>query len=269
MSEGSPSVVSLAQQANLSEAQFRRVFKCHTGLTPRQYAQEARRRRLRDSLERETSVTRAGFEAGYSSTGHLAQEGLAATGMPPRQFSEGAPEQTIFHMHAPCRYGHVLMAATSSGVCHIELGQDLEQLEAQLKKRFHRAQLLPGGPQLEQWIQQVLGFLEKPAELESLPLDLQGTLFQKLVWQALRRVPPGQTLSYSQLAASLGKPKASRAVAAACAANRVALAVPCHRVVGKNGKLTGYRWGVEVKRALLESEGAIPGSETPPPKSLR
>ena len=140
---------------------------------------------------------------------------------------------------------------------------------AEIKKRYHRAQLLPGGPQLEQWIQQVLGFLEKPAELESLPLDLQGTLFQKLVWQALRRVPPGQTLSYSQLAASLGKPKASRAVAAACAANRVALAVPCHRVVGKNGKLTGYRWGVEVKRALLESEGAIPGSETPPPKSLR
>ena len=174
--------------------------------------------------------------------------------MAPLAYRAGGAGQSICYAVAPCSLGFVIVAATARGVCAIELGDTQAPLVGRLRQRFPKASFGPGDAQFNRWVQQVLRFLEQPRGLLELPLDIQGTVFQRRVWQALRAIPVGSTVSYGGLAAAIGRPSAVRAVAQACASNPLAVAVPCHRVVRGNGDLAGYRWGVERKAELLRRE---------------
>ncbi len=248
-----PSLAMLAAAVGMSPYHFQRVFKAHTGVSPKQYAMTVRRQRAAATLQAPGSVTAAIYDAGYTSGGHFYAESAAAIGMTPTAYRRGAAGETIRFGVAACYLGWVLVAATSRGLCAIDLGDDLDALEAGLRTRFPHARLVHD-PDFADWVQQVVDFLDAPAKGLALPLDIQGTAFQRRVWAALREIPAGSTLSYSQVAERIGAPTAVRAVAGACAANTLAVAIPCHRVVRRNGDLSGYRWGVERKRRLLARE---------------
>jgi len=247
----------LARSYALSTSHFHRLFTQQVGLTPQQYGEETRRARLRDLLTTDRSVTEAAYEAGYGSSGQFYADSPKAVGMKPKNFSAGGPGELIAYTTTTTFLGRLLVAATERGICSVELGETATA--ETLKERFPQAELV-SLKILQEWVDELLAATLDREALQCLPLDLQGSAFQKNVWQALREIPPGETRSYSQLAAELGKPTATRAVAGACASNRIALLVPCHRVVGKNGSLTGYRWGVERKETLLKRESAQPGA---------
>ncbi len=244
----------LSEAACISESQLVRIFKDTLGLTPNQYGEEVRRERLREALPQGESVTRTAQNTGYNSSGHFYKDAEKALAMTPQDFQNGAPEQRIRYAVVPCSLGHMIVAANPKGICHLQMDDDPKELKDRLFERFSKADIQEEDDQLKSWIDEILQALEGPKKLDHLPLDLQGTVFQKTVWHALQQIPPGQTKSYGQLAADLGNPKATRAVARACATNEVSVIVPCHRVIGKNGKLTGFRWGIERKRRLLEAE---------------
>ena len=210
---------------------------------------------MRETLPDCGSVTAAMYEAGFNSNARFYAQSDAALGMVPSAYRSGGNGEQIRFAIAQCSLGSILVAATDRGVCAIALGDEPEALLHDLQDRFPRAQLRGGDDDFDRTVAAVLGFVEAPAAGLELPLDLRGTSFQLRVWQALRAVPPGTTVSYAQIARRLGIPKASRAVGAAIAANPVAVAVPCHRVIRSDGALSGYRWGVARKRALLEREG--------------
>ncbi|HHY55959.1 MAG TPA: bifunctional DNA-binding transcriptional regulator/O6-methylguanine-DNA methyltransferase Ada [Chloroflexi bacterium] len=247
------SLATLAAAVGMSPYHFQRIFKAHTGVSPKQYALMVRRQRAAALLQTPDSVTTAIYAAGYASSGHFYSESNAAIGMTPTAFRRGATGETIRFGVAACYLGWVLVAATARGLCAIDLGDDPDALEAGLRTRFPHAQLAHD-PDFGDWVQQVVDFLDAPAKGLSLPLDIQGTAFQRRVWAALREIPAGSTVSYSQVAERIGAPAAVRAVAGACAANKLAVAIPCHRVVRQNGDLSGYRWGVARKRQLLARE---------------
>ena len=255
--EQAPSLQALAAEAGMSAFHFHRVFKAETGLTPKAYASAFRARRLREELgASEASVTEAIYGAGFNSNSRFYAASQELLGMHARDYRAGGPNMRIRFAVGQCALGALLVAQSQRGICAILLGDDAEQLVRELQDQFPKAQLLGGDAGFEQLVAQVVGFVEAPALGLNLPLDVQGTAFQERVWQALREIPPGATVSYAEVAARIGQPKAVRAVAQACGANRLAVAIPCHRVVRHSGELSGYRWGVERKRALLLREAA-------------
>jgi AraC family transcriptional regulator of adaptative response/methylated-DNA-[protein]-cysteine methyltransferase len=249
-----PSLQALADRAGLSPHHLHRLFKAQTGLTPRAYAAARRGERLRDGLVSGGTVTEAAFAAGFNASARFYDQADALLGMPPRRYKAGGAQERIRFAIGQSSLGAILVAATERGLCAILLDDDPEFLIRDLQARFPKAELLGGDPDFDAWVAQVVGFVEAPGIGLSLPIDVRGTAFQRRVWQALQAIPDGQTASYSDIAARIGQPAAVRAVAGACAANALAVAIPCHRVVRTDGSLSGYRWGIERKRALLERE---------------
>jgi len=249
-----PSLDVLAKSAGMSRFHFHRLFKALTGVTPKAYADAHRARRVRDELGRGATVTEAIYGAGFNSNGRFYAASSDHLGMTPTAFREGGLGESIRFAIGACWLGAILVAATGKGVCAILLDEDPGALARDLHNRFPRAHLVGGDREFERLVAQVVGFIEAPARGLDLPLDIRGTAFQRRVWEILRAIPPGETASYAEIAARLGKPRAARAVAGACAANALAVAIPCHRVVAANGDLAGYRWGVARKRRLLDRE---------------
>lgn len=246
-----PQLDELARISGMAASRLLRVFKAQTGLTPRAYAAAQRARRVREQLADGAPVTQALYEAGYSSSGRFYEESTDVLGMTPTQFKSGGASQAIHFAVGQCSLGAVLVAASAQGVCAILLGDDPQALVNDLQDRFRKAHLIGADASFEQWVAQVVGLIDSPARGLDLPLDIRGTAFQQRVWQALRGIPAGETVSYAELARRIGSPQAVRAVAGACAANPLAVAIPCHRVVRHDGALSGYRWGIERKRILL------------------
>ena len=249
-----PDLSALAEAAGMSRYHFHRVFKAATGLTPRGYATAHRARRVREALHHGATVTEAVYEAGFGSAGRFYETSEKVLGMPPRSYRHGGRAETIRFALGECSLGSILVAATDTGVCAILLGDDPQALLRDLENRFANARLVGGDEAFEGLVARAVALTESPACGHDLPLDVRGTAFQQRVWQALRDIPAGSTESYAEVAARIGAPGAARAVARACAANPVAVAIPCHRVVRRDGALSGYRWGVERKRTLLERE---------------
>ena len=255
--DGSPALERLARGAEMSPFHFHRLFKSITGVTPGAYAAAHRARRVRRQLaEGKGTVTEAIYDAGFNSNSRFYEASGGLLGMTPTAFRAGGADVDIKFAVGKCSLGSILVARSERGVCAIALGDDPERLVRDLQDRFPQANLVGGDAQFEQLVARVVAFVEAPAAGIDLPLDLRGTAFQQRVWQALRRIPPGKTASYADIAKRIGAPRSVRAVAQACAANAIAVAIPCHRVVRRDGALSGYRWGIERKRALLAKESA-------------
>ena len=253
-SEKMPSLETLAAHAGMSVFHFHRLFKASTGLTPRAYAAAQRGERMRGELTRGRTVTAAIYESGYSSSGQFYGESSQVLGMTPTIYRTGGADADIRFAVGECSLGSILVAQSEIGVCAILLGDDPEALVRDLQDRFPRATLIGGDTGFEELVSRVVGLIEAPGLGLNLPLDVRGTAFQQRVWQALQEIPAGSTASYTEIAARIGAPKSVRAVAQACAANPLAVAIPCHRVVRNDGGLSGYRWGIDRKRALQERE---------------
>ena len=252
--EQAPTLEQLAQHAGLSTFHLHRLFKTMTGVTPKQYAAAHRVKRVKSELSRSNTVTEAIYGAGYNSNGRFYEQSNDVLGMTPTAYRAGGADTEICFAIGECSLGSILVAASERGVCAILIGDDPNVLARDLQDRFPRADLIGGDAQFEQLVAKVVGFVEAPALGLDLPLDVRGTAFQQRVWQALREIPAGRTVSYLQIANRIGAPKAVRAVGAAVGANPLAVAIPCHRVIRTDGSLCGYRWGVERKRALIERE---------------
>ena len=252
--EQMPSLATLAQHAGLSPWHLHRVFKAVTGLTPRAYAATHRAQRVKTGLRKGFTVTEAIYAAGYNSSARFYEQSNAVLGMTPARYRAGGADTAIRFAIGQCTLGAILVAASARGICAILLGDDPAALARDLQDRFPRAELVGGDAGFERWVAQVVGFVEQPRLGLDLPMDVRGTAFQQRVWQALQKIPAGTTASYTEIAQRIGAPKSVRAVAGACAANALAVAIPCHRVVRTDGGLSGYRWGVARKRALLDRE---------------
>jgi AraC family transcriptional regulator of adaptative response/methylated-DNA-[protein]-cysteine methyltransferase len=249
-----PTLEQLASRSGLSTFHFHRLFKAVTGLTPKAYAEAHRGARVRKELGRSPNVTSAIYESGFNSNGRFYHRSQQVLGMTPSIYRAGGVDAEIRFAVGECSLGSILVARSEIGVCAILLGDDPDALARDLQDRFPRATLIGGDPEFEELVSRVVGFVESPAIGLDLPLDVRGTAFQQRVWQALTEIPAGSTASYTEIAGRIGSPSAVRAVAQACAANPLAVAIPCHRVVRTDGGLSGYRWGVERKRTLLERE---------------
>ncbi|EJM40794.1 O-6-methylguanine DNA methyltransferase [Pseudomonas sp. GM33] len=249
-----PTLGELAEAARLSSFHFHRVFKAVTGLTPKGYADAHRSRKVRERLADGGSVTDALYDAGFNSNSRFYEAADQLLGMKPGDYRAAGQNNDIRFAVGQCSLGAILVAQSERGVCAILLGDDPHQLVCDLQDKFRRANLIGADQAFEALIAKVVGFIEAPAIGLDLPLDVRGTAFQERVWQALREIPVGSTASYADVALRIGSPKAVRAVAQACGANNLAVAIPCHRVVRSDGNLSGYRWGVERKRQLLERE---------------
>jgi AraC family transcriptional regulator of adaptative response/methylated-DNA-[protein]-cysteine methyltransferase len=259
--ESAPSLEALAKQVGMSVYHFHRIFKLITGLTPRQYAAAQSEQRIRAELARGSAVTGAIFDAGYNSNSRFYEKSNKILGMTPSSYRAGGTKVEIRFAIGECSLGSILNAQSDRGICAILLGDDPDKLVRDLQDSFPRANLIGGDANFEQLVARVVGFIEAPSIGLDLPLDVRGTAFQQRVWQVLREIPVGQTASYTEIAKRIGSPAAVRAVAQACATNKLAVALPCHRVVRNDGALAGYRWGVERKRKLLEKETETPGRE--------
>ncbi len=254
--EEAPSLADLAAGVGLSPYHFHRVFKKIAGVTPKAFAAETRARRAAENLATAGTVTEAIYDAGFNSSSRFYETSAARLGMTPTALRRGGEGERIRFAVGESFLGAVLVAATDKGVCAIMLGDDPDALARALQDRFPRAEFIGGDETFERTVAAVVGLVEAPGQNLDLPLDIRGTAFQQKVWQALRAIPPGKTASYAEIAKAVGRPKAVRAVAQACAANPLAVAIPCHRVVRTDGDLSGYRWGVERKRKLLDREAA-------------
>ena len=259
--EGMPSLEALAARAGYSRFHFLRMFKDGTGVTPRSYAEGVRARRLSAALALGERVADAVAGAGFGSESRVYEKTGALLGMTPGAARRGGAGETIRAAFADGALGRLLVGATATGVCFLGFGEGDDALMGDLRQRFPRAAVVADDAGLAALVGQVVAFMEEPRAALALPLDLRGTLFQQRVWEALRRIPVGEVRSYSEVAVAIGAPRAVRAVARSCAVNPVSLAVPCHRVVGADGSLTGYRWGLARKRALLDREKALAGGE--------
>ncbi|WP_032925452.1 bifunctional DNA-binding transcriptional regulator/O6-methylguanine-DNA methyltransferase Ada [Mesorhizobium loti] len=253
-SEAEPSLAELAAAAGRSAGYFHRVFKAITGLTPKDYATAHRAARVRQGLEDGASVTVAIYDAGFNSSGRFYEKATGMLGMTPTRYRAGGANEDIRFAVGETSLGAILVASSRKGVASILLGDDPDALVRDLQDRFPKARLIGGDRDYEALVARVVGLVEAPRLGLDLPLDVRGTAFQQRVWQALRDIPAGSTVSYAEIAGRIGAPKATRAIAAACAANAHAVAIPCHRVIRKDGALSGYAWGAERKRALLDRE---------------
>jgi AraC family transcriptional regulator of adaptative response/methylated-DNA-[protein]-cysteine methyltransferase len=251
-----PSLENLANAVGLSRFHLHRLFREITGVTPKAYAVAHRANRVRKELTQSATVTEAIYAAGFNSNGRFYAKSSKILGMTPRAFRNGGPATAVRFALSECSLGSILVAASVKGICAILMGDDPDALLRELQDRFPRAAFAPGDAAFEEWVAKVVVFVDTPRTGLDLPLDIRGTAFQQRVWQALCEIPAGSTASYTQIAEQIGAPKAVRAVAQACAANPLAVAIPCHRIVRNDGGLSGYRWGVERKRALLKREAA-------------
>ena len=258
-SESIPSLATLAARAGYARHHFLRLFRDVTGVTPRSFAESVRARRLAAALAGGSRVADAVAEAGFGSESRVYEEPGRVLGMTPGAARRGGAGEVIRVALAESALGLLMIGATEVGICFLGFGEDEDGLRGDVMHRFPQARIEEAPEELAGAMRAVVAYIAEPAAALELPLDLRGTAFQRRVWEALRRIPLGETRSYGGLAAEMGMPRATRAVARACAQNKVSLAVPCHRVVGKDGDLTGYRWGVERKRALLAGEKAARG----------
>ena len=252
--EQEPTLATLANEAGLSPFHFHRIFKSMTGVTPKAYAVAHRQMRIRAHLGRSRTITEAIHDAGFHSAGRFYATANEVLGMKPKTLRAGGQAEKITFAVGQCSLGAILVAASAKGVCAILLGEDPDLLLQDLQTRFPKAELVGDDRAFAETVALVVALIERPLQDVHLPLDIRGTAFQHRVWDALRRIPPGQTRSYAEIAELIGKPKAVRAVASACAANPLAVAIPCHRVMRTDGSLSGYRWGIERKKALLDRE---------------
>ena len=255
-SETLPSLAALAGAVERSPGYFHRLFKRVTGLTPKAYAAARRADRVREQLGTTGSVTAAIYGAGFSSSSRFYEEAPAMLGMTPGRYKAGGPDEELRFAIGQSSLGAILVACSAKGVASILIGDDPNALLEDLQDRFPNARLIGGDPDYERFIARVVGLVEAPHLGLDLPLDVRGTAFQQRVWQALREIPAGRTATYAEIADRIGAPKAVRAVAGACAANNIAVAIPCHRVVRTGGALSGYAWGIDRKRALIGREAA-------------
>ncbi|QGY01904.1 bifunctional DNA-binding transcriptional regulator/O6-methylguanine-DNA methyltransferase Ada [Methylobacterium mesophilicum SR1.6/6] len=252
--ETAPSLTELAAKLGLSPGYFHRMFKAQTGLTPKGYAAAHRAKRVREALAGGGKVTEAIYDAGFNSSGRFYEASNAMLGMTPSTFRKGGAQEEIRFAIGESTLGPILVASSAKGVAAILIGDDPDALARDLQDRFPKARLIGADAEYEAVVAEVVGFVEAPQVGLDLPLDVRGTAFQQRVWQALRDIPFGRTASYTEVAERIGLPSATRAVAGACAANKLAVAIPCHRVVRNDGALSGYAWGVERKRAILDRE---------------
>ncbi|MDR6667113.1 bifunctional DNA-binding transcriptional regulator/O6-methylguanine-DNA methyltransferase Ada [Rhizobium sp. 1399] len=259
-SEGEPSLEELADRVGRSPSYFHRVFKAVTGLTPKNYAAAHRAEKVRQGLASGNTVTEAIYDAGFNSSGRFYEKSTGMLGMTPSQYRAGGANEEIRFAVGQTSLGAILVASSRKGVVSILLGDDPDKLVHDLQDRFPKARLVGANRDYDALVARVVGFVEKPGVGLDLPLDVRGTAFQQRVWQALREIPVGETISYAEIARRIGSPHAMRAVAGACAANKLAVAIPCHRVIRNDGALSGYAWGVERKRALIDREA--PGPES-------
>jgi AraC family transcriptional regulator, regulatory protein of adaptative response / methylated-DNA-[protein]-cysteine methyltransferase len=257
----------LAAAVGLSTYHFHRLFKASTGVTPKTYAIAHRNNALRNKLQRSKSVTDAIYAAGFNSSGRFYANSTEMLGMTPSKFRKGGADEEIRYAFGESSLGQVLVATSGKGVCSILIGIAQDALTQELRDRFPRARLTVADAGFKKTVVKVIRLVEAPASNIDLPLDVRGTAFQHRVWKALREIPAGTTSTYTEIARRIGKPKAVRAVAGACAANPVAVAIPCHRVVRSDGYLAGYHWGVERKRELLRREGTGGAAADWPPHS--
>ena len=250
------SLGQLADGAGLSPHHFHRLFRAITGLTPKGYGDAHRARRVRAALSEGAPVTEALYEAGFGSSGRFYAAADDALGMRPATYRKGGAEADIRYGIGQSSLGRVLAASSERGICAILIGDDDAALVADLERRFANARVIAADAAFERSVSQVVALVEEPSRGLALPLDIRGTAFQQRVWQALQAIPAGETRSYADLARAVGDPGAARAVAGACAANRLAIAIPCHRVVKGDGSLSGYRWGVARKRGAAGARSA-------------
>lgn len=253
-SETPPRLDDLAKISGLSPHHFHRLFKSIAGVTPKAFAVAERQKRVLANLETSATVTDAIYAAGFNSSSRFYATAAKSLGMTPGDFRQGGAKAVIKFAIGQCSLGAILVAESDIGVCAILLGDDPSLLIEDLQDRFPNAVLNGGDRKFDKKVATVVGFVEAPKHGLNLPLDIRGTVFQHKVWQALQRIPPGKTASYAEIAEMIGKPNAVRAVAGACAANPIAVAIPCHRVVRSDGALSGYRWGIDRKKKLLERE---------------
>ena len=253
-----PDLDTLAKSAGLSRFHFHRLFRTATGMTPKAYAMAYRSERMRAELGRRKTVTEAIYEAGFNSNGRFYANSSGMLGMKPKDYQNGGRGAVIRFAFGKCSLGSILVAASEQGICAIFLGDDPAALTKDLAKRFPKAQLIAADQDFKDLVAKVIRFVEAPRTGLDLPLDLRGTVFQRRVWNALREIPIGTISSYSEVARRIGAPMAVRAVARAIASNRLAVVIPCHRVLCRDGSISGYRWGVERKLSLLEKEQIAP-----------
>jgi len=254
--EEEPSLDALADAVCLSPGYFHRMFKAATGLTPKDYAAADRANKVRESLVAGNSVTEAIYDAGFNSSGRFYEKSTGMLGMTPSQYRAGGANEEIRFAVGQTFLGAILVASSTKGVAAILLGDDAAALLRDLQDRFPKACLIGGDKEYEAMVARVVGFVEAPELGLDLPLDVRGTAFQQRVWRALQEIPVGATVTYAELAQRIGASKSARAVAAACAANKLAVAIPCHRVIRTDGSVSGYAWGVERKRTLLDREAS-------------
>jgi AraC family transcriptional regulator, regulatory protein of adaptative response / methylated-DNA-[protein]-cysteine methyltransferase len=249
-----PSLAELADAAGVSRFHFHRVFKQITGTTPREWGNAHRIGRFAERLDAGDSVAASVYAAGFGASSRAYEAAPNGLGMTPATRRRGGKGETIRFTIVPTPLGHAIVAATGRGICMTALGDDPARLEAELRRQFPAADFAAADAALTEWAERIVAFITRPEAQPDLPLDISGTAFQAMVWRALQKIPLGRTTSYSEIAAALGRPTAVRAVARAIASNNHAVLVPCHRVVRSDGALSGYRWGVERKRALIERE---------------
>jgi len=252
--ERPPSLAMLSREVGLSPAHFQRVFKAATGVSPKAYAEAHRTARVQAALRERGTVTEALYTAGFASSGRFYDRSGAMLGMTPGRFRAGACAESLHFAIGHCTLGAILVASSAKGVAAILLGEQPEALVRELQDQFPHAELIGADSDYETHVAHIVGFVDAPNIGLDLPLDIRGTAFQRRVWAALQTIPPGARWSYADVARAIGAPRAVRAVAGACAANVLAVAIPCHRVVRTDGALSGYRWGVERKCALLDRE---------------
>jgi AraC family transcriptional regulator of adaptative response/methylated-DNA-[protein]-cysteine methyltransferase len=249
-----PSLAELADAAGISRFHFHRVFKQITGATPREWGKAHRLGRFADRLDAGEGIAEAAYGAGFGASSRAYEAAPNGLGMTPAARRRGGRGETIRYTIVSTWLGWAIVAATERGICMTALADSRAALESDLRRRFPSAELLPADAALSGWAERVVRYITRPGDTLDLPLDIRGTAFQARVWRALQKIPPGKTATYSDIAAALGQPQSVRAVAQACASNKLAVVVPCHRVVRRDGDLAGYRWGVERKRALLDRE---------------
>ena len=248
------SLEELAQGVNLSATYLQKFFKKQTLLSPKEYAQINKSEKIRSLLKRQQEITASFYETGYNSSSRFYEVSDKILGMTPTQYQNQGKNMKIHFALSSSSLGYVLIAKTTKGVCAIQLGSDKDILINNFKKDFKQATLIEQEDSLGELLVKVIDFIEQPVTNLDLPLDIKGTVFQKKVWDALQKIPLGQTLNYSEVATLIGLPRAARAVANACGQNPVCLAIPCHRVIHKDGTISGYRWGIERKKEILKRE---------------
>jgi AraC family transcriptional regulator of adaptative response/methylated-DNA-[protein]-cysteine methyltransferase len=249
-----PDLKQLADSVKMSPGYFHRLFKTVTGLTPKDYANAHRADRVKKALPKRETVTEAIYEAGFNSNGRFYADSSKMLGMKPKEFRSGGAGNAIRFAIGECSLGSILVASSEKGVCAILMGDDPDILARDLQDQFPKANLIGGDSEYEKLVAKVVAFIETPEIGLDLPLDIRGTAFQRRVWKELQRIPSGKTISYSEVANRIGLPRSARAVAQACGANTLAVVIPCHRVLRNDGDISGYRWGVDRKQALLTRE---------------